>query len=87
MRAPRQARLLLHEMWKAHPVKRSDIPDEHVIELAARWKADRDSPGVVRALMAEGIPEKLAVAKVEHMTRHGLLEYGVSPNYAWPAKP
>lgn len=68
----------------AQAVKRSDIPDEHVLELARRWKADADAPGVVRALMAEGIPERLGLAKVEHMIDRGLLECGVSAYYAWP---
>ncbi|HWB34564.1 MAG TPA: hypothetical protein VHA75_00920, partial [Rugosimonospora sp.] len=64
-------------------VKRSDIPDALVIELAQRWQ-DGDRTGVVAALVAEGIPPKLALAKVEHLCDRGLLEYGVSPNYAWP---
>lgn len=67
-------------------MKRSDIPDEHVIDLARRW---RDSPfthpGVIAALQAEGIPYRLALAKVEHLCRRGKLDYGVSPNYAWPS--
>ena len=63
-----------------------DIPDDHVIELAQRW---RDSPpfthpGVIPALVAEGIPAKLAHAKVMRLCDRGLLDYGVSPNYAWP---
>lgn len=66
-------------------MKRSDIDDAHVIELAAAWWEGRpDAPGVVAALEAEGVPRRLAVAKVEHMTTRGLLDYGVSPNYAWP---
>jgi hypothetical protein len=71
-------------------VKRSDIPDAHVVELARQWRegARRDpgkpGPGVVRALVAEGVPEKVALAKVEHMISRGLLECGISPYYAWP---
>lgn len=48
-------------------------------------------PGVVKALMDEfGIPEKLALVKVESLCRRkngkpALLEYGTSPYYAWPA--
>jgi hypothetical protein len=48
-------------------------------------------PGVVQALMDEyGIPYKLAYAKVESLCERkngkpALLEYGTSPNYAWPA--
>jgi len=66
-------------------MKRSDIPDDHVLGLARRWREDPAAPGVVRALMSEGIPEKLALAKVEHMISRRLLECGVSPYYAWPA--
>ena len=90
-------------------MKRSDIPDGHVIELARRWREhpkaepfaalkalaagddatlaellDGRPPGVIAALMAEGVPEKVALAKVLHMCRRGLLEYGTSPYYAWP---
>lgn len=65
-------------------MKRSDIADEHVIELARQWRSDPSKPGVVAALVAEGVPEKLAIAKVEHLVDRHLLQYGVSPNYAWP---
>lgn len=75
-------------MEAGEAVKRSDIPDDHVLELARRWKdGTMETPGVVRALMAEGIPEKLALAKVLHMSRRGLLDYGTSPYYAWPDEP
>jgi hypothetical protein len=68
-------------------VKRSDIPDEHVLELARRW---RDAgmlgtePGVVSALVEEGIPVKLARAKVLHLVERHLMDYGVSEDFAWP---
>lgn len=66
-------------------MKRSDISDEHVVQLAQAWRQAPDSnPGVVAALVAEGVPSKLALAKVEHLSERGLLDYGVSPNYAWP---
>jgi hypothetical protein len=68
-------------------VKRSDIPDEHVLELARAWHdapLGGKPPGVIAALVAEGVPEKVALAKVEHMARRHLLDYGVSPYYAWP---
>ena len=68
-------------------MKRSDISDEHVIELARRWK---DGPmfteaGVIGALIMEGVPEKVAERKVEHLVKRGLLDYGVSLNFCWPA--
>lgn len=67
-------------------MKRSDIADEHVIALARRWyEAPFRTPGVVEALVAEGVPAKLALAKIEHLCTRRLLTYGVSPNFAWPA--
>lgn len=66
-------------------MKRSDITDDHVLELARRWRQDLTQPGVITALMAEGVPEKVALAKIEHMVKRRLLDYGVSPYYAWPA--
>jgi hypothetical protein len=67
-------------------MKRSDVTDEHVIELAQRWRDDPHvAPGVIAALMAEGVPEQVALAKVEHMSRRRLLAYGTSPYHAWPA--
>ena len=65
-------------------MKRSDIDDAHVIELARRWCNQPDGPGVIAQLVAEGVPEKLALAKVEHMCDRGLLDYGTSAYYAWP---
>lgn len=65
-------------------MKRSEITDEHVIELAAAWEHDFHAPGVVKALTEEGIPEKVAMAKVLHLVDRGLLTYGASPYYAWP---
>lgn len=67
-------------------MKCADIADDHVIELARRWHEDHfGQPGVVAALVAEGIPEKLALAKVERLVRRKLLDYGTSPYHAWPA--
>ena len=67
-----------------------DIADAHVVELAGRWRDEPFGPGVVQALMNEGVPEKLALVKVESLCRRkygkpALLDYGVSPYYAWPA--
>lgn len=66
-------------------MKRADIADEHVLDLACRWRDDPAQPGVVNALLAEGVPRKLALAKVDHMVRRGMLDFGVSPYYAFPA--
>lgn len=66
-------------------MKCADIPDDHVIALARRWHEDFSEPGVVAALVAEGIPYKLALTKVELLVRKGKLDYGTSPHYAWPA--
>jgi hypothetical protein len=66
-------------------MKRSDIPDERVIALARAWRDQPfREPGVVAALISEGVPRKLALAKVEHLVSRGLLDYGVTPNFAWP---
>jgi hypothetical protein len=67
-------------------MKRSDIDDQHVIDLAQAWR-DAQSvthPGVLESLVAEGVPHKLAVAKIEHLCNRGYLEYGTSCRYAWP---
>jgi hypothetical protein len=72
-------------------VKRSDIDDDHVVELARRWRAEapwddlgEPVPGVVDALIDEGIPEKLALSKVLQLCNKGLLDYGTTPYFAWP---
>lgn len=65
-------------------MKSADIDDQHVIDLAQAWQDAKSGPGVVMALVAEGVPEKLAFTKVERLVSRGYLDYGVSPNYAWP---
>ena len=66
-------------------MKSSDIDDQHVIDLAQAWhEAPLVNPGVVQALVEEGVPKKLAFAKVERLCDRGFLEYGVSPSCAWP---
>lgn len=67
-------------------MKRSDISDEHVLELTERRRREPGNPGVVHALVAEGVPEKVAFRKVMHMVDRGLMDYGVSPYYAWPVE-
>ena len=64
-------------------MKASDIEDAHVIRLAAAWR-EGSALGVVAALQAEGVPYKVAFHKVEKMSSRHLLDYGVSPHYAWP---
>ncbi|MFB7890333.1 hypothetical protein ACFCZ3_20005 [Cellulosimicrobium cellulans] len=56
---------------------RRDLPDAHVIAHARRG-------GPIGALETEGVPHNLAYAKVMHLVRRGLLEYGTSPYSAWP---
>lgn len=66
-------------------MKSADIDDQHVIDLAQAWReAPLVNPGVVQALVAEGVPKKLAFAKVERLSARGFLDYGVSPSCAWP---
>jgi hypothetical protein len=64
-------------------MKRSDIPDDHVVALARRWQAD-GGIGAWAALVDAGVPAKLATAKIEHLTACGLLDYGVSVRFPWP---
>lgn len=65
--------------------KCSDIDGDHVVELAHQTFAPGGTRlGVVAALVAEGWPERLALAKVEKLVSKGRLDYGVSPYYAWP---
>lgn len=68
-------------------MKRSDIDDQHVLDLARAWQEaplHLATPGVIQALVDEGIPPRLAYAKVAHLSMRGYLEWGVSANYAWP---
>lgn len=60
-----------------------DIDDRRVVQLAHDWQKGAPE-GVVAALVTEGVPRKLAVAKVEQLESKRLLESGVSSNYAWP---
>lgn len=70
-------------------MKRSDIDDQHVIDLARAWHQGTfpDRVCVVDALIAEGIPPKLAYVKVLHLVDRGLLDCGVSVRCAWPVEP
>lgn len=61
------------------------IPDTVVVELARQWHDTHEGLGVVEALIQCGVPEKLAYYKVERLTERGILDYGTSPRYAWPA--
>ena len=66
-------------------MKCADIPDGHVIELARRWHAQPiGSLCVVDALIAEGVPEKVAYAKVQRLVRRHLLDFGTTLRCAWP---
>lgn len=65
--------------------KCSDIDADHVVDLARQsFSHGGVGLGVVAALVAEGWPERLALAKVEKLVSKGRLDYGVSPYYAWP---
>lgn len=69
--------------WGHKAVKRSDIPDMLVIELARAWTEQRGT-GALAAMVEMGIPAKVAVAKIEQMVTRGLIGYGVSVNFVWP---
>jgi hypothetical protein len=62
-------------------MKRADITDEHVIAIVEAMSPS--GPGVLDILTAEGVPAKVALAKVLHMSRRRILDYGVSPNRCW----
>jgi hypothetical protein len=65
--------------------KRADIDNDHVIDLARRWQHEPlVAPGVIWALVSEGVPPKVAYAKVMYLVERGVLEYGTSPHFAWP---
>jgi hypothetical protein len=51
------------------------------VDLSHRCEHDK---GVIELLVEEGVPEKLAYAKVEKLSDDGYLDYGTSPRYAWP---
>jgi hypothetical protein len=79
--------IALTHITRLYPHKRSDVVDGLVLKLAAAWKADpENNPGVVTALVVAGVPAKLARSKVEHLVDRGLLECGVSADYAWPTE-
>lgn len=65
-------------------MKCSDIPDEHVIALARAWHEDKNQPGVYDALVAEGVPPKVAWRKLEKLESRRLLDCGGSVRFAWP---
>jgi hypothetical protein len=65
-------------------VKRSDISDEHVLELCRAWQRGIGAPGALQALLDEGVPHKVGLAKIYHMADRGLVEWGVSAAYPWP---
>jgi hypothetical protein len=65
-------------------VKRSDIPMQHVIDLCRAFH-EKGGPMPFDALVAEGIPEKVAFARLEQMNDIGLLEYGTSARSSWVA--
>lgn len=67
-------------------MKRADIDDQHVINLARRWQVGQGVP-VGDALVSEGWPWKLVESKIEHLCSRGLLDYGTSPRTAWPIDP
>jgi hypothetical protein len=64
-------------------MKCSDIPDEHVVSLAYACRDD-GGPCVLDALVLEGVPEKVAYAKIVKLVKRDVLDYGTSPRCAWP---
>jgi hypothetical protein len=65
-------------------VKCSDIADDLVIRYAADFHDRISNTPAGTRLMEDGVPKKVAAAKVDRLIRRGLLDFGVSPNTAWP---
>ena len=63
-------------------MKRSDITDERVFAIL-----DAGDGRVIDALVAQGVPVKVAYRKVQHMDRRGLIDYGTSLNHVWRRTP
>jgi hypothetical protein len=72
------------ERGASPPMQSKGIPDHHVLWLAWRWRQDPRCPCALDALVAEGVPAKLAAAKIERLVARGLLDYGVSVRCPWP---
>jgi hypothetical protein len=61
-----------------------DIPDRTALLFAKEWSTRQSPMGVVDRLRSElGVPEKVALRKVERLISRNLLDYGVSPYHAW----
>lgn len=62
-------------------LKRSDIPDAEIIAACNAYHCGTaDTPDVA---LAHKYPPKLILAKMAHMDRRGILDYGVSLRTAW----
>ena len=65
-------------------MKCADIDDALVIRYAADFHDRISTTPVGARLVEDGVPPKVATAKIERLVSRGLLNYGVSPNTAWP---
>lgn len=66
--------------------KRSDIPDELVLTLAAAWRGDPRRQRTAYQVLTDTWPPNLVAAKIRHMVDRGLLNYGVSARVVWPTE-
>lgn len=58
-------------------MKRADIDDAAVLALVG------NAVDVAELMVERGIPYKLALAKLEHLSDRGLIDYGVVLNRPW----
>jgi hypothetical protein len=65
-------------------VKRADVDTRTVLRYADDWKRGQSRIGALDRLFVDGVPEKVAAAKIEQLVEQGLLQYGVSPAFPWP---
>lgn len=66
-------------------MKTSDITDDQVIAACRAWRENPAGNSSIRNLMdATGAPRKVAFRAMERASSRGLINWGVSINYAWP---
>lgn len=62
-------------------MKRSDISDAEMLEACKRYhNGEAETPDIA---LASKYPVKVIMAKMDHMNRRGLLDYGFTLRTAW----
>lgn len=66
-------------------MRTSDITDDQVIAACRAWHENPAGNSSIGNLMdATGAPRKVALRAMERASNRGLINWGVSINYAWP---